>query len=496
MKFNYKPRYTSPQHFNIDPEKNLFLIGTSDKGPINTPIELNEIGAEGIFGGEGSLIDAVLELKEAFNNDIYNMHIFLVKCSGEYASVNINGQFFVSAITTDARLSGSYVEIKNDSMAFMYPGLGITAVYYIYSANLIEEINNDLSNPAYVMAWEDGFELNEGAYYFSDPDPQITLTKNELFIKLGQTYNVLEGMRVQYLIPLEAYMDSHHPSFVFSDFEESVKKAILSNEKDYLTYVDSDGVPYRFYKQIHDFCLAQLNVGIMTTAIMGFSQSFNEYYSNDGVIKKVSNLYIKDIERSSFLLSAVYGNVQYANKIDSFYVLYGGLLIVSQSALPLAPDAPVAGVAPPAASLTNYELPKHLKYLDNFPDKELAFMFENGITTYRYSFLNDFVLFNNVTFTTPESSYFYFDDYKICFLVATRVNTFLKKHLGKNIKEVIDSHTLPRGIEEIFKSMQNIFFNEYEFSINLTRHSVTVPFGVRTLDNTHYIRAKASAPIN
>jgi len=493
MKFSYKPRYTSPHHINIDPEKNLFLIGTSDKGPINTPIELSEIGSEDIFGKEGSLIDAVLELKEAFNNNIYNMHIFLVKCSGKYASVNIHGQFFVSTITTDIRLIGSYIEIKNGSMTFMYPGLGITAVYYIYSANLIDEINNDLSNPAYVMAWEDDFNLagdcqddcpHEGVYYFSDPDPEITLTKNELFVKLGQAYNVLEGMRIQYLIPLEAYMDSHHPSFVFSDFEESVKKAILSNEKDYLTYMDSDGVPYRFYKQIHDFCLTQLNVGIMTTAIMGFSQSFNEYYSNDGVIKKVSNLYIKDIERSSFLLSAVYGNIQYANKIDSFYVLYGGLLIDSQSALP------------PAGSLTNYVMPKHLNYLDNFLDEELTFMFENGITTYRYSFLNDFVLFNNVTFTKPENSYFYFDDYKICFLVATRINTFLKKHLGKNIKEVIDSHTLPRGIEEIFKSMQNVFFNKYEFSINLTRHSVTVPFGVRTLDNTHYIRAKASAPIN
>jgi hypothetical protein len=185
------------------------------------------------------------------------------------------------------------------------------------------------------------------------------------------------------------------------------------------------------------------------------------------------------MEKTGFLLSVTYGNIRYANKSDSFYLLYAGILTNAHG-----PE-----------SLTNYVLPKHLKYLDNFERDELDFIFKNGVTTYRYSFLNDFVLFNNVTFVKPDNEYYFFDDYKTCFIAATRITTFLKKNLGKNLKELIDSHILPRGIEDILKNMLDVYISNYTFSITLGRDSVVVPFQLRSLDNTHFIKAKASAPI-
>lgn len=477
-KFN-KPGYTDNINLNKEDYQNLFIVGTALEGPINEPIRVRSMDeVEQFFGVFGSLHRAYSIIQKAFPDDYRNLNIYMVKIGGEYAYCNINESLSIRTTTTSPDLQDAFVEVINENIIFKYPNMNIERVYKIRGNDLIDKINSDIENPAMVYEqFDEKIGLQDGVYAFSTPSQRINLKKNEMYINLKQTFELLEGLQIANIVVMDAYVDDHHPGFNqpvlnFETFEDEEEEIALSNSKDFLDLKEG-GEKAAFHNLLSLFCKKQLNVGISTHGVIGISPYGSEAFrtlleanDTDGIIKESD-------KKDGLFISVTAGDIVMGDGYtDNFYLVYATILTL----------------IPPHESATNYKLPETIHYQDNFDTDGINLFKDNGITTYRYSVLNDFVVHNSVTLTDAKSKFYYLDHIKTAGYVIYRLNKRLKTHVGQAVEVLLESNDLIKEIEAELSSLKNNSIEDYSFSFTVLQSALRINLTLTTIKTLQEIK--------
>ena len=465
--------------------KRIYLLGSSEFGPTNQPILCKStVGVKTKFGKYGTLIDAFHKIKYVSkDNDIY-----LVKTTGEHSSTYLNvntfdGNVVHKGFTVIASESNEiYNEIKiiieMNYISFQLPLElnGNTYKYYYedykYIEKLAEAINKDLNNKIFVhyevnpMTRTDiaFFPCNPHELYLNGGFCGLEYTKNMLYNCLDRTYEILESEDIDIIIPVQAFMDDVYPNDTFAD-EIHYGKKYYQPTKDYLTE-NTLGTTLSYMNQLINFCLSQLNFGVITHGIIGFNPShkeYSDYYNNSISITKMYKACFKyNLENCnnpfySFLVSVVGGDIKY-NKtiIDNGYLAYAALCAKTLI----------------TEGTTNIPISESISIYHELEEEYLSELSDTGIVMFRHSPLYETpVVYDGVTAFIPNEEYSItelklFANIRMIQLAISYINKLFQFYIGMNINDLINKNIINTDMNKILNTLvKKDIITKYNFTI-------------------------------
>lgn len=474
--------------------RKIFLLGTADFGPVNTPIKAQSAShVKQVFGEDGTLLNGYRVIKETdFNCDVY-----LVKVTGVhselYLNINIAGGgmitngFYLKAKSANEIYDDIEITIDSDAVYINYSTdeIGNYTLEYKYQLedeygnliydkdgnpifktlyDLVEEINEDTRNlvsnvycyancePS-VMANSALVGVNPRVSKFSGGNTGLYYNKNMLYNCLSDTYGILEGRDIDLILPLGCYFDD-----TFTDNEEDLSE-FYDFDREYLT-LKVDGVYLSYYKQLLDFCKKQMRFGFMTHGVMGMSLIKDpfidqETYYNKLVHFKTINENEKIFDKYRQLVSVCVGDLYctYGTRVYNSYVAYASLvanLVITENT-------------------TNKPLPDSFTTFIDFDTRMLNKIKDLGYTAFRYSILKKTVVCANGVTTSDDDSFKYFCNMRMCQLAMCRIRELLSTFIGENINTLIQT----REIEQKVITLMN----------QLVANKVLSGFGINSVTN-------------
>lgn len=435
--------------------KTIYLLGTSDIGPTNSPININnESQLSIIFGTKGSLMQGYKEVR-AGNPDA---NIFLCKTTGTHSilhlDVNVaNGNIIKDGLIFKAKFSSQIynqikVNIDEYSIKFTFPKeLGGGIKEYKYNdyeilGLLVRQINNDTfngDNYVYGQCIADQFTktygsldvVNHSELYMYGGDNGLLYCKNMYYYCLANTYELLEGEDIDIIVPLEAFIDD---VFIPVDTYGSIPygQGMYRNDKDFLNIKDSNGKQVNYYEQLLLFCVRQMRFGTMTHGVMGFNRTVDKslYHDKDGYLIDIikpgieSNKVSPELLQYKFLISIVGGDLSFDNTSNNGYTFYSGL---------------ISGISI-LTSTTNKAFSEYVELFNEFDNLDMNYLSELGVVSFRKSPLNDLVVVSNgVTSSLSDSDMKYLCNVRMVQLTMAYIKDQFEGYIGEDICYLIDS---------------------------------------------------------
>lgn len=463
--------------------KKIYLLGSAEFGPTNEPILVKStVGLYNKFGKKGTLINAFHALKYTSKTNT----VYLVKTTGEhstaYLNVNIqNGEIVENAFTIVASESNEafdevQVIIDINSITFIHPAdLISTKLVYKYKdyptiERLASAINKDTKlGKSYMQAYYDVdpgtptqnafFVCNPTVVYLYGGRCGLEYSKNLLYNCLNKTYEMLESSPIDIIIPVDAFMDDIYPDDSnSSQYRYNMK--YYQSTKDYLSD-DMAGNKLSFMNQLLQFCITQLNFGIVTTGIIGYnchSDISSEYlYESDELSEMYNACYEYNMSCLqnpfySFLVSVVAGDIKY-NKgkiIDNGYLAYAALC---------ANTIYTSGTS-------NRPISDNISLYQEFSEEVLQSLAETGIVTFRHSPLyNKVVAYDGVTATEQENLKLYCN-VRMIQLCISYINRLLQYYIGQDMYKLIKEGTIREDLTSILNIISSKgIITKYDFTI-------------------------------
>lgn len=464
--------------------KHIYLLGSAEFGPTNEPILVKStIGLHNKFGKHGTLIDAFHAIKYCSRDNL----VYLVKTTGEHANaylnVNIEGGeviqdgFTLTSSESNELFNDIEITIDVETMTFSFPPeLGLKPIIYKYSDYLtIDElcraINKDTKErKSYVYAYYsvDSYTPVEHAFYACNPSTVymyggqcgLGYSKNLLYNCLNRTYEMLESHNIDIIIPLDAFMDDIYPD----DSEDQLHgygMRYYHSTKDYLSE-DFTGRKLSFLDQLIDFCIKQLNFGLVTNGIIGYNSSY-KYWSRylseaDDIAKMYKACYRYNMECCtnsfySFLVSVVAGDVEY-NKgtiIDNGYLAYAALC---------ANTIITSGT-------TNVPIADSLSIWQEFSEDVLKDLATTGIVTFRHSpFYKTPVAYDGITAFTENESFGLYCNVRMIQMCMSYVNRLFQFYIGHDIVKLIEENIIKDDLTTILtRLVKGGVITTYDFTL-------------------------------
>jgi hypothetical protein len=463
--------------------KKIYLVGSAEFGPTNEPILVKSTtGLYNKFGKQGTLIQAFHALKYTSKNN----KVYLVKTTGEhstaYLNVNIqDGEIVQSGFSLVASQSNELFDdieiiVDVEELTISFPkDIGISDLTYKYSDyqtidKLASAINKDTNlKKSYVYAYYSVdpstptkhafFACNATVNYMYGGQCGLNYSKNLLYNCLNNTYDILESHEIDIIIPVDAFMDDIYPDdSESSKYQYDIK--YYQSTKDYLTE-DFTGKKLSFMNQLLEFCLKQLNFGMVTTGIIGYNSSYKHwsyYLSESDEIAQMYkacyeyNLACCDNPFYAFLISVVAGDIKY-NKgtiIDNGYLAYAALC---------ANTSVITGT-------TNVPISDSISLYHEFSEEVLQSLAENGVVTFRHSPLyNTPVVYDGITACQNENLKLYCN-VRMMQLCMSYVNKLFQEYIGMDMISLINDKTIEEELNIILDNLlsRNII-TSYDFSI-------------------------------
>lgn len=519
------------QHINIAYGKNLYILGTSEYGPLLEPMRIeSEMQLTSEYGRSGSLIGAYLEAYQTVGNSV-NIH--LVRISGEYASRPL--------FLTDIETSEVYQAIKFTSKN---PGKQYDNCNYIVYEDYIELINpvslggesfkfpfkkhptigtlvrdiNALTRAGRLHIWAESqhqglpssaivesFEYNRNigeVYQFGLGDDGINISKNELHSKLDLAYNILEGQPIDIICVADAYFDDVSPFSEYGD-NEGYSKVFYNQNRDYLTKPHEDD-PERtatFHGQLIRFCYAQLNSSIMTHGVMAFNPLETVEYlleTKSYLTKAVNTTAFSDrfdliteqgdeiIDHGRFV-SVVLGEFQYNTPNGTMYYGNGYIAYAAMLAKELSPK-----------STTNEIVPNCLGLRYHLEDDEAQALSQLGVVTFRKSIMKDaIVVRNGVTAERNESPYHYVSNVRMVQMTVAYMKVLMDNFIGQDVRELKASKTIDRAVEDSLESLKKSgIVRDITYTLTVTDSGVALlNLNILAIYAFEYVSATASTKL-
>ena len=464
--------------------KHIYLLGSAEFGPTNEPIMVKStVGLYNKFGKHGTLIDAFHALKYASKNNT----VYLVKTTGEHANAYLNvniqdGEIIESGFTLTSSESNEAfndIQILVDltGLTIMFPeDFNMKSLKYEYKKyptmdKLASAINKDTKNKrSYVYAYYsvDPSVPTENAFFVCNPTMVsmyggqcgLEYSKNLLYNCLSRTYEMLESHEIDIIVPVDAFMDDIYPD----DSEGTphlYNKTYYHSTKDYLTE-DFTGKQLSFMDQLLQFCIRQLNFGLVTTGIIGYNSSY-KYWSkylgeSDDIAKMYKACYEYNLSCCSnpfyaFLISVVAGDIEYnrGTIIDNGYLAYAALC---------ANTIITSGT-------TNIPISDSLSLYHEFTEPVLKDLADTGIVTFRHSPLYDTpVVYDGITASPEHENLKLYCNVRMIQMCMSYINRLFQFYVGLNLVTLIKEGIVITDLQNMLKTLLTRgIITEYDFNI-------------------------------
>lgn len=455
---------------------NIFLIGTAECGPTNTPVLAKSVEhIKSVFGNEGSLIEAYLTIADS---DIpCNVH--LVKTSGSHAELFLNvisesGDILEDCIyikSKDANEISNKIEVylDNNVISFSYPEElgGHENTYnlsdYATIQDLISTINKDSrlkKGHVYCTAYCEPHigckftlaPVNDSNLKLNGGNSGLDYNKNMMHNCMNTTYSILEGYPADIVIPLEMYYDDTLTSDI-----NLLRKYTF--DKDYITLTINNEF-LSFYKQLVDFCRVQLQSGVVTHGVMGISPNINR--SSKTIINRLSaikeaNKLDEQYDQYAHMVSVVASDLYalYGTSIQNGYIGYGVLL--AHTAI--------------AETTTNAQLPSSFALYDYIDQDILKKVNSLGFVSFRKSPKTRLVHVLNGITMSKHKELKYLVNTRSAQVVMRNFRVMLTKFIGRNIDELIKSGKLNKDISSLISELDAEGLIKDFSSINVSKKS-------------------------
>ena len=464
--------------------KRIYLLGSAEFGPTNEPILVKStVGLYNKFGKNGTLIDAFHALKYTNKSNT----VYLVKTTGEHANAYLNvniqdGEIIEDGFTiTSSQSNELFNEIELlvdiDGITFIFPkDINLQNVKYLYEdyptidefAKVINTDTKNRKNYTYAYYSVDPSTPTINAFFVCNPTNVymyggqcgLNYSKNLLYNCLERTYEMIESHDIDIVIPIDAFMDDIYPEDS-EHAETQYNMTYYQSTKDYLTE-DFTGKQLSFMNQLLQFCIKQLNFGMITTGIIGYNSNYklwSNYLSEaDDVAKMYKHCYDYNLSCCdnpfyAFLLSIVAGDIKY-NKgtiIDNGYLAYAALC---------ANTIITSGT-------TNIPISDSISLWHEFSEPVLKELSESGIVTFRHSPLYETpVIYDGITGSTENENLKLYCNVRMIQMCMSYINKLFQHYIGFNMVELIEDQIVGTDLKEILNRIQNAgIITNYDYTI-------------------------------
>lgn len=464
--------------------RDIYLIGSGEFGPVNEPVLCRSTaGVKKNFGSKGTLYDAFHKLKYVSRDN----NVYLVKTTGtfsrNYLNVNIPGGAVMhhGFILESTGCNEAYNEIKividltyiRIETPDILGGMSYEYRYadYPYIEMFADAITNTEKCPVRAHFRADPmtptasafYPCNVGYIYLSGGSCGLYYTKNMLYNCLERTYSVLESLDIDFIVPVDAFMDDVHPDDMKAE-EDTYGRKYYQAGIDYLSR-DTDGKPLSYMNQLMKFCIRQLDSGVITCGIMGFrsmKKNYTDIYNESNELADMwlhcfkYNYSLCEYPFYSFLISVVAGDIKYNKKyVDNGYLAYAALCAET-----LVIEGTTNVVVSDTVSLY-HELEQ--EYLEKLAD--------SGIVTFRQSPLfNQTVVYDGVTACIQKKGtireFMNFANFRMAHLAVAYLNKLFQGYVGENIYSLVETGIMYRDINLILSELKDRnALTSYDFSV-------------------------------
>jgi hypothetical protein len=459
--------------------KKIFLLGTSNLGPVNTPIRaISASHVKSVFGTDGTLLDAYRVIRET----MYDCEVYLVKVTGVHseAYLNINlpngiamNAFYLKAKSANEIFDNIKIIIDNDALYLYFEGdtLGDYKIRYpyAYEDDAGNQVLNDAGYPIYKTMYdlaeeinEDTRTLNSEVYCYVNCEADVLANsalvgvnpmqnkmnggnsglyynKNMLYNCLSDTYAILEGRDIDIILPLGVYYDdtcTDNPEFLSEFYDTSREYLTLKTKTKYLSY----------YEQLLTFCRNQMQFGMITHGIMGFNLINDPFVDEDYYIDylkyfKGANEVAIELQKYKQLTSVCVGDLYttFGTRVSNSYIAYAAL---------------VADLAV-TANTTNKPLPKSFTMFNDFSSRNLNKIRDIGFTALRYSIFKKCVVVANGITTSDDKNFKFLCNVRMCQLAMSYLKEVLSLFIGKNINVLMKTKELEQKVISLLNELVN-----------------------------------------
>lgn len=442
--------------------KKIYLLGTAELGPVNTPIRaLSTSHVHSVFGTQGSLVDAYRVVRESDNT----CEVYLIKVTGTHSELYLNinqshGEiikdgFYIKSKHANEKYNNIKVMIDSEALYVMYDSyeVGDYVLEYKYSEHitlteLAEAINEDsrrLRSEVYCYANCEPHTLSAGALEGVNPsfsrlsggNSGLFYNKNMLYNCLSETYSILEGVDIDLILPLTANYDDTFTSKeadLDSYYDLSREYLTLKNGKKFLS----------FYNQLLQFCIGQMRFGYLTHGMMGFSPTNDPFINEESYIENIKhfksvNETLPEYRKYKQLISVCVGDLYttYGTRVYNGYLAYSTV---------------VASISITENS-TNKNMPETMTLYNNFGNETLSELAKIGFTTFRYSPLKRNVVVSNGVTTSDDERFKYLCNIRMAQLAMGSVRNLLEKFIGKNVANLVKTKELEQSLINLLENL-------------------------------------------
>lgn len=501
--------YTSKKLFNEQEfyGKNIYLLGTSELGPVNTPIKINSISQmNSNFGEKGSLVEAYKIIKESK----LDCKVYLCKVTGAHAEIYLdakcaNGEVVKNCIHIKSKYANEKyndieIIVNQNDLQVIYPKslgdyyiLKYTYENYPTLYDLSEAINKDSQKlkgmiicsvycDSYMETRESISEVNQGIHKLSGGYSGLDLDKNIMYNNLDSTYTVLEGLDIDIIMPLGVYYDD-----TFTDDREKIDK-YYDLTREYLTI--KNGERYlTFYEQLLSFCKIQMKTGIITHGVIGLNLT-NEIWIDEKEYIGILECFKKVNEVSKFnknyeqLVSVVVGDV---------YTTYGTNIVNSSIVY-----APLIASLDIIENTTNKEIPESFSLFNTFDISTIKKMTELGYVSFRFSQLIRRVVVSNGITMSEHTEYKYLCNVRMIQLTMCYIKKMLCSYIGENIDALLSSGYLKENLVQLLDELTDKeIISDYIIN-ELSKHKsgeLFLDLSLKTIYMLEYVRTYSGLSI-
>lgn len=464
--------------------KHIYILGSAEFGPVNEPILCQStVGVYNNFGKQGTLIDAFHAIKYVSKNNL----VYLVKTTGEHASayLNVNIQdgeiikdgFILTSSDANEIYNDLEITVDIDKLTFTFPDeLNKPPISYKYDDyktidELTQAINKDTKekrSSVYAYYTVDSFTPIKNAFYPCNFTSNymyggqcgLNYSKNLLYNCLQKTYNILESHEIDIIIPIDAFMDDIYPD----DSEEGLHQYNMKyyhSTKDYLSK-DVSGIQLSFMDQLINFCIIQLNSGIVTNGILGYNSYYKVQSNFLGDEDDLVHFYKACIEYNldccdnpfyAFLVSVVVGDIEYnmGDIIDNGYLAYAALCA----------DITVTD------GTTNIPISDTIAIYQEFSEDVLQELAKSGIVVFRHSPLYEQpVVYDGITASPMHENLKLYCNVRMIQMCISYINRLFQFYVGSDIQYLIDDDIIKTDLDNVLARIQDKnIITSYEFTI-------------------------------
>ena len=491
ISYDFKRAVNSSGEFG----QNLFLIGTSTKGPYMEPVLVTSPeNAEKVFGSldKGNLVKA---FNQAYSED-RDIPIYLMRIGCTPSTLTLSNPyddtldllyFEVEDVTDDFEVTLEFRDAKiTDDEYKKYAILHTSKGYIYYELNdhmnvneLSRLVNRDYRDGIHSIKCSAIDPNCMVSYLYEEYEQQVLsfipgndgteISKNYTYLELELAYDILQGRNVDVIVPVEAFIDDIHPVFLYAG-DSYYGSAVYESRSDYLSLLDTenDDQPVTFHEQLIEFCRRQTLLGCMSLGIMGFRPMVKVpdsiAYDNSYITRILDMTAFR--RRTGFI---DYVNGRFYDK--GFYLLPVGSELIYRHGDTEYHDNGYVRYAALAAS--TFETTTNMMIGD---DVELRYELSNqtrsdlsrlGIVTFRKSVRKGLVVQSGVTAASEETDYHTLANVRMVQLTIVTMNSVIDHIRSQEYTDELLRRYIETSLGEALLSLKESgVLTEYGLQIN------------------------------